>query len=868
MDIKLVYVPQDANRWTVTRAIAQVLHAEDFAPISEGRKINFLVRLQPSPSGGIRNNGTGLLTLPSDTVGRNFLRRVQNEPIKILGKKIKFYQQKTLPPEHLVITLRKTRYVDPDVEENRMRTVEKLDRKFRIDTVQFGILYQPENPGKGSPSSRAFSVEWEKDYTVHSYGSMEFEYDHKLIRITLGSQVVEKEGRSLAINFSSIQKIGVGYDGKPYVCFDTLTPPVMEKIDFHRPMTGKSHVDNKKYKQRVGSLNEGHATVAAFSPHLRLILYQDPEPGVDIVDDFVKMCEIAGLSHGMIFRLHAANNIEPIKNAFFTPKRIYDLEKSLSKFPWTVAFQLESLLRNGLLHTGHLDELIPKARLLLQKHAPQFVGEMLRQYNEALQAKSIKESPQQCFERVREKFDFSRPRDDFRCYHITFTPTRMILEGPYAFQSNRVIRQYQGYQDHFIRVDFRDEDRLQYRWDREVDGTPFLVERVGSILKHGFSLAGRSFEFLAYSSSALREHAVWFMNPFKHPDKGWVNANYIRNSLGDFSGTELLKQPSKYAARLAQAFTATDPSIDICKEEWEEVPDLGEDPYLHTDGVGTISPELRDRIWAKLCETKRNTAVLLKPWAFQIRFLGYKGVVVVDETLGNHAGNIHMRLRPSMRKFEVKDNEIAPIEIAQAFELPNTCYLNRPLVMVLEDLGVRMEAFQDLQDAAVADAKTIDDSISHFLDVLSSHRLGYAFRLVHILTRLRDKYHMDLTADRRKTIAVDNPFLRQIRRVAMTDVLRDIKHSARIPVPNSYLLVGVADEGPAYEAAGYDNVYSLEPGEIYGKVDHAYNIADRSQFGLKVVFAYPGVPLYIREMCNKFAPSVNHLKENFVSSVI
>jgi RNA-dependent RNA polymerase len=80
----------------------------------------------------------------------------------------------------------------------------------------------------------------------------------------------------------------------------------------------------------------------------------------------------------------------------------------------------------------------------------------------------------------------------------------MILEGPYVIQSNRVIRQWADYQDNFIQVDFRDEDRLQYRWDREVDGRSFLEQRVGGILKNGFELAGKKFEFLAYSSSALQ----------------------------------------------------------------------------------------------------------------------------------------------------------------------------------------------------------------------------------------------------------------------------------------------------------------------------------------------------------------------------
>ena len=135
--------------------------------------------------------------------------------------------------------------------------------------------------------------------------------------------------------------------------------------------------------------------------------------------------------------------------------------------------------------------------------------------------------------------------------------------------------------------------------------------------------------------------------------------------------------------------------------------------------------------------------------------------------------------------------------------------------MILEDVGVRKEAFQELQDNAVADAKTIDDSISHFVGVLASHHLGSSYRLREILCRLRDDFNMDLTSNG-KAITMDTPFLRQIRQVAMRDILRDIKHSARIPIPKSYLLVGIADEGPAYKAED-ENVFCLKEGEIYGK---------------------------------------------------
>lgn len=71
----------------------------------------------------------------------------------------------------------------------------------------------------------------------------------------------------------------------------------------------------------------------------------------------------------------------------------------------------------------------------------------------------------------------------------------------------------------------------------------------------------------------------------------------------------MIHQPSKYAARIAQAFTATDPSVKISRDQWEEIPDLGDEPYLFTDGVGTISEELGKRIWEKLCETRRDHGV-------------------------------------------------------------------------------------------------------------------------------------------------------------------------------------------------------------------------------------------------------------------
>lgn len=60
-------------------------------------------------------------------------------------------------------------------------------------------------------------------------------------------------------------------------------------------------------------------------------------------------------------------------------------------------------------------------------------------------------------------------------------------------------------------------------------------------------------------------------------------------------------------------------------------------------------------------------------YQYQIRFLGYKGMVGIDDQLEG----IKMCLRPSMNKFDSPTVSEANIEIALAFEKPMPMYLNR-----------------------------------------------------------------------------------------------------------------------------------------------------------------------------------------------
>jgi hypothetical protein len=171
-----------------------------------------------------------------------------------------------------------------------------------------------------------------------------------------------------------------------------------------------------------------------------------------------------------------------------------------------------------------------------------------------------------------------------------------------------------------------------------VDGAAFVKMRYGKILREtGLKIGGRRYWFLAYSQSALKEHSVWFMRPFRNEDRVLVDPAFIIDSLGDFDNatdSKLIYCPGRYGARISQAFTSTDSGVSIQPEEIQEVPDIevpkvSGDPssgkWNFTDGVGTVSPELAKQIWDTMRARRRSARrVRIYPKCFQIRFQGCK----------------------------------------------------------------------------------------------------------------------------------------------------------------------------------------------------------------------------------------------------
>ncbi|KAG6670426.1 hypothetical protein I3843_Q065700 [Carya illinoinensis] len=354
-------------------------------------------------------------------------------------------------------------------------------------------------------------------------------------------------------------------------------------------------------------------------------------------------------------------------------------------------------------------------------------------------------------------------------HRVQITPSKVYFGGPEVNLSNRVLRHYPEDIDNFLRVSFVDEDfdkvysiALSPRSSSaNEDKRTRVYDRILSTLRKGIVIGDKKFEFLAYSSSQLRENSVWMF-----ASRPGLTAADIREWMGDFRD---IRNVAKYGARLGQSFGSSRETASIGIDEIEVIPDVEvktkEATYNFSDGIGKISKKLASEVATKLgCSPV--------PSAFQIRYGGYKGVVAVDPT-----SSVKLSLRKSMCKYKSDNTKLDVLSWSKF----HPCILNREIVTLLSNLGVKDRAFRKRQRLAINQLNAI------LTDRWSAQKALEMMFLGEISKVLKEMLMCGYKPDA-------EPFLSMMLQTFRAYMLKEMQSRTRIFVPNGRTLMGCLDE--------------------------------------------------------------------------
>ncbi|KAK0562793.1 hypothetical protein OC861_005150, partial [Tilletia horrida] len=169
----------------------------------------------------------------------------------------------------------------------------------------------------------------------------------------------------------------------------------------------------------------------------------------------------------------------------FIPEQLDRLVAWFRTLEFPLAFQLEGLLYNRCILPEELCDLQPDVQLLSQEHGQKAIADAIKclcpwiPYRDAFEGLDVSTrwDVTAIKKRLRHHFRESSSlplirtnRDpDIEVHCIIVTPSGIYYDGPRADQGNRIIRQFPGHENNYIRVRFADETQSRINFDRTVD---------------------------------------------------------------------------------------------------------------------------------------------------------------------------------------------------------------------------------------------------------------------------------------------------------------------------------------------------------------------------------------------------------------
>lgn len=311
-----------------------------------------------------------------------------------------------------------------------------------------------------------------------------------------------------------------------------------------------------------------------------------------------------------------------------------------------------------------------------------------------------------------------------------------------------------------------------------------MFSRIYQALSKGVTVGGRRFEYLASGNSQFRENGAFFFAPTSN-----LTCAGIRRWMGDFSKITVV---AKHVARIGQCFSTTR-AIQCSKITVVPISDIKIDRFCFTDGVGKISPILAAFIANEL------KIPLLPPSVYQFRLGGCKGILTLSESA--HKSEIH--IRESQFKFPAVNEGLEIIRTSQF----SAAYLNRQLILVLNDLGVKTGVFITKQQRLLSELEKAE---------------GDKVVALRALRKSIDINQMTLTIS---GMILDGfmdsqePFLISLIRLWIAWTIKYLKEKAKLLIENGAFVFGCADDlgllkGHSAKDAGPDDRYELKEDEL------------------------------------------------------
>ncbi|CZR57842.1 related to NAM7-nonsense-mediated mRNA decay protein (RdRP) [Phialocephala subalpina] len=296
------------------------------------------------------------------------------------------------------------------------------------------------------------------------------------------------------------------------------------------------------------------------------------------------------------------------------------------------------------------------------------------------------------------------------------------------------------------------------------------ADYIVKLLRSGVTLNDVHYNFYGHSNSQLKSRTcILFAAP--KPD-----ISKMVEGLGDFTKMKTVAKKSK---RIGLLFSVAQMATTVDPNRCEDIQDIEANNYIFTDGCGLISPHLAHELSRKVEIAFRN--VRYTPSVFQIRYRGYKGVVMLDPSM---RGKALVKFRKSMKKFSGgSDCSFSVVDYSKVFLSALVItpygfgYLNDEIVLLLHALGIQATVL--LQKQA--------DHFKFLASAAHDPRAGFRFLTYTNNPELAEKVLMD-------SIELVQPTITKLVNAEYDRMLnkRD-EQRCRILIPKSRLLFGICD---------------------------------------------------------------------------